>query len=34
VHDVGGIDDARGWVVAFSADAIRDPGSATALLSW
>ncbi len=34
VRDVGGIDDARGWVVEFSADAIGDPGSATALLSW
>jgi AraC family transcriptional activator of pobA len=34
VHDVGGIGEARGWAVEFSADAIGEPGSDAALLSW
>jgi hypothetical protein len=32
--DVGEIGGARGWAVEFSADAIGEPGSDTALLSW
>jgi AraC family transcriptional activator of pobA len=34
VHDVADIGEARGWAVEFSADAIGEPGSHTALLSW
>ena len=33
-HDVGGLGDAEGWLVEFSADAVESDGATSALLSW